>query len=79
MFLREGQAVGDPCSFFANPLGSLCVLILRDHKHVLLNRSCRVAEGEGLVTCVGGHPEPSVPKLSWDHSASVLESIVTAM
>ena len=59
MFLREGQKIGDPCAFFANPLGSLCALVLRDKNHVLLNRSNRVAEGEGLLTCVGGHPEPS--------------------
>ena len=73
MFLREGQKIGDPCAFFANPLGSLCALVLRDKNHVLLNRSNRVAEGEGLLTCVGGHPEPSVANVDWSHSGSISE------
>ena len=73
MFLREGQKIGDPCAFFANPLGSLCALVLRDKNHVLLNRSNRVAEGEGLLTCVGGHPEPFVANVDWSHSGSISE------
>jgi len=47
-------------AFFANPLGNQCAVVLRDGNHVLLNRSYKVAEGQGLLTCIGGHPEPSV-------------------
>lgn len=79
MFLQEGKTIGDPCSFFANPLGSQCALVLRDKTHVLLNRSYRVAEGGGLLTCVGGHPEPSVPNSYGCHSGSALGSVATTM
>ena len=60
LFLNEGKAIGDESAFFANPMGNQCVVVLRDGSHVILNRSYKVAEGQGLLTCIGGHPEPSV-------------------
>ena len=60
LFLNEGRAIGDESAFFANPMGNQCVVVLRDGFHVILNRSYKVAEGQGLLTCIGGHPEPSV-------------------
>ena len=60
VFYNEGRKIGDVYAFFANPLGNQCAVVLRDGNHVLLNRSYKVAEGQGLLTCIGGHPEPSV-------------------
>lgn len=59
-FFNEGQAIGNEDAFFANPMGNQCVVVLRDGSHVILNRSFNVVEGQGLLTCIGGHPEPSV-------------------
>lgn len=60
VFYNEGRKIGDVNAFFADPLGNQCAVVLRDGSHVLLNRSYKVAEGQGLLTCIGGHPEPSV-------------------
>ena len=60
LFYDEGKAIGDTNAFFANPLGNQCAVVLRDGNHILLNRSYQVAEGQGQLTVVGGHPEPSV-------------------
>lgn len=52
--------IGDPDAYFGNPLGNQVVVVLKDGKHVIMNRSYQVAESQGKLTAVGGHPEPSV-------------------
>lgn len=59
-FKEEGERNGNQNDYFANPLGNQCVVVLNDGYHVFVNRSFQVAEGEGKLTCLGGHPEPSV-------------------
>ena len=59
-FYEEGEKIGNVNVFFADPLGNQCVVVLKDGYHVFVNRSYQVAEGEGKLTCLGGHPEPSV-------------------
>lgn len=68
VFYDEGRKLGDVNAFFANPLGNQCAVVLRDGNHVLLNRSYKVAEGQGLLTCIGGHPEPSVSSSIFDET-----------
>lgn len=63
-FFDEGVMNGNANDFFANPLGNQCVVVLRDGYHVIVNRSHQVAEGEGKLTCLGGHPEPLVISLT---------------
>lgn len=60
LFYDEGMKLGDPCAYFANPLGNQVAIVLKDGKHVIMNRSFEVAESQGKLTAVGGHPEPSV-------------------
>ena len=60
VFYEEGLKIGDTNAYFADPLGNQCIIALRDGNHVILNRSYQVAEGQGQLTCVGGHPEPSM-------------------
>ena len=60
LFREEGLKQGHPDDYFSNPLGNQCVVVLNDHSHVVVNRSYQVAEGEGKLTCLGGHPEPLV-------------------
>ena len=60
VFYDEGKAIGDETAFFANPLGNMSIVVLQDGTHVLMRRSYNVAEAQGRLTCVGGHPEPSV-------------------
>ena len=52
--------IGDPDAYFGNPLGNQVAIVLKDGKHVIMNRSYQVAESQGKLTAVGGHPEPSV-------------------
>lgn len=60
IFYDEGAAIHDVNAFFGNPLGNISVIILKDGYHVLMKRGYNVAEAQGRLTCVGGHPEPSV-------------------
>ena len=60
MFYEEGATIGDVNAVFGNPLGNISGIILKDGYHVLMKRSYNVAEAQGRLTCVGGHPEPSV-------------------
>ena len=64
VFYNEGVNAGNRHAFFANPLGNQCIVVLKDGSHVFVNRSHQVAEGEGKLTCLGGHPEPSVQVFS---------------
>lgn len=65
LFYDEGMKIGDSSAYFANPLGNQVAIVLKDGKHVIMNRSFQVAESQGKLTCVGGHPEPSVSFLSF--------------
>lgn len=60
LFYEEGMKIGDPDAYFGNPLGNQVAIVLKDGKHVIMNRSYQVAESQGKLTAVGGHPEPSV-------------------
>ena len=67
VFYEEGLKCGNESSYFANPLGNQCILVLRDGNHILLNRGTHVAEDAGLIACIGGHPEPSAIGMDSNH------------
>ena len=66
-FFQEGERIGCPTAYFGNPLGNISVIVLRNGKHVLMQRGFNVAEAQGRLTCVGGHPEPLVSFHSFTH------------
>ncbi|KAF0039823.1 hypothetical protein F2P81_008058 [Scophthalmus maximus] len=57
---RGGAEFSDPLALLAQPLGVAAVLCTDDGQLVLIRRSQRVAEAEGLLDVPGGHPEPQV-------------------
>ena len=70
-FFQEGERIGCPTAYFGNPLGNISVIVLRNGKHVLMQRGFNVAEAQGRLTCVGGHPEPLVSFHSFTHTQDI--------
>ncbi|CBK22115.2 uncharacterized protein [Blastocystis hominis] len=78
LFYEEGMKIGDPDAYFGNPLGNQVAIVLKDGKHVIMNRSYQVAESQGKLTAVGGHPEPSELHIeSYEDAAKIPSSVLT--